>query len=59
MIRYLANGVTLLHTTIHTTPFQWSTAEQDVYDYLIKMLSRVLVIQPLDWSKDFRVFADA
>ena len=59
MISYLSNSATLLHTTVHRTPFQWSTAEQNVYDYLIKMSSRVLLVQPRDWSKDFRVFVDA
>ena len=59
MIRYLADIATRLHTTVHRTPFQWTTVEQDAYNCLKKMLSKVPVIQPPDWEKTFHVFVDA
>ena len=34
-------------------------AKQEAYDCLKKMLLRVPVIQPLDWTKYFHVFVDA
>ena len=59
MIRYLADVAIPLHTTGHKTPFQWTMVEQDAYDCLKKMLSKVLVVQPPDWNKSFHVFVDA
>ena len=59
MIRYLADVVIPLHTAVLKTPFQWTTVEQNAYYYLKKMLSKVLVVQPLDWNKPFHVFVDA
>ena len=52
MIRYLVDVATPLHTAVHTV-------EQDAYDYLKKMLSKVPVVQPPDWEKAFHVFVDA
>ena len=59
MIRYLADVVTPLHTAVHKTPFQWMNAEQDAYDFLKKMLTKVLVVQPPNWGKQFHVFVNA
>ena len=59
MIRYLVDFAIPLHTNVHKTPFQWSTIEQEAYDCLKKMLTKVLVVQPPDWSKSFHVFVDA
>ena len=59
MIRYLADVATPLHAAVHRTPFQWTSVEQDAYDCLKKMLSRVPVVQPPDWEKAFHVFVDA
>ena len=59
MIRYLADVATPLHATVHKTPFQWTNVEQDAYDCLKKMLTKVLVVQPLDWENPFHVFVDA
>ena len=59
MIRYLADVATSLHAIVHKTPFQWSTIEQDVYDYLQKMLTKVPIVQPPNWAKHFHVFVDA
>ena len=59
MIRYLADVATPLHTAVHKVSFQWTTTKQDAYDCLKKMLTKVPVIQPLDWGKDFHVFIDA
>ena len=59
MIRYLVDVATPLHAEIHHTPFQWMTTKHDAYDSLKKMLSKVSVVQPLDWTKDFQVFVDA
>ena len=59
MIRYLADVATPLHATVHRTPFQWTSVEQDAYDCLKKMLSRVPIVQPPDWEKAFHVFVDA
>ena len=53
MIRYLAIP---LHTTVHKVPFVWISVEQDAYDCLKKMLSKVPVVQPHDWNKPFHVF---
>ena len=36
-----------------------STFEHEAYDCLKKMLTKVLVVQPPDWSKSFHVFVDA
>ena len=58
VICYVADVATPLHMA-HQTPFQWTTTEQDAYDSLKKMLSKVSVVQPLDWTKDFQVFVDA
>ena len=44
---------------VHKVPFQWTIAEQDAYNCLKKMLTKVLVVQPFDWEKDFHVFVDA
>ena len=44
---------------MHKTPFQWMSVEQDAYDCLRKMLSKVLVVQLSDWNKPFHVFVDA
>ena len=59
MIRYLADIAIPLHTTIRKVSFQWTSVEQDAYDCLKKMLSKVLVVQPPDWNKPFHVFVDA
>ena len=59
MIRYLGDVTTLLHTFIYKTPFQWSTVEPEAYDYLWKMLTKVPVVQPPDWTKGFHVFVYA
>ena len=59
MIKYLVDVAMPLHTIVHKVPFQWTTVEQDAYDYLKKMLSKVPVVQPLDWDKPFHVFVDA
>ena len=59
MIRYLADVATSLHAAVHRAPFQWTSVEQDAYDCLKKMLSRVPVVQPLDWDKPFHDFVDA
>ena len=59
MIRYLADVATPLHAAVHRAPFQWTSVEQDAYDCLKKMMSRVLVVQPPDWDKAFHVFVDA
>ena len=59
MILYLADAATPVHVTAHRTPFQWSTVEQDAYDCLKKMLSKVRVVQPPNWTKDFLVFVNA
>ena len=59
MIRYLADITIPLHTTVHKVPFQWTSVEQDAYDCLKKMLSKVPVVQPPDWNKPFHVFVDA
>ena len=45
MIRYLADIATPLHVVVHKTPFQWSIIEQEAYDCLKKMLTKVPVIQ--------------
>ena len=50
---------TPLHMGVHKTPFQWTNPEQDAYDYLKKMLTKVPVVQPPDWQKPFQVFVDA
>ena len=39
MIRYMADVATPLDATVHKTPFQWSTVEQEAYDCLKKMLT--------------------
>ena len=59
MIRYLADVAIPLHMAVHKTPFQWTSVEQDAYDCLRKMLSRVPVVQLPDWNKLFHVFVDA
>ena len=59
MIRYLADVAIPLHTTVHRVPFQWTTVEQDAYDCLKKMLTKVPVVQPPDWDKPFHIFVDA
>ena len=59
MIRYLVDVATPLHIAVHRTPFRWTTVEQDAYDCLKKMLSKVPVVQPPDWDKSFHVFVDA
>ena len=62
MIRYLADVATPLHVAVHKTPFQWfqwSTVEHDAYDCLKKILSKVPIVQPQDWTKVFHVFIDA
>ena len=59
MIRYLADVSISLHTAVHKMPFQWKTVEQDAYDCLKKMLTKVPVVQPPDWEKPFHVFVDA
>ena len=53
MIRYLTNVV------VHKTPFQWTNAEQDAYDCLKKMLTKVPIVLPLNWQKPFHFFVDA
>ena len=58
-IQYLADMATPLHTGVHKTPFQWTNAEQDAYDCLKKMLTKVPVVQPPNWQKPFHVFFDA
>ena len=59
MIKYLVDVAIPLHTALHKTPFQWMIVEQDAYDCLKKMLSKVPVVQPPDWNKPFHVFVDA
>ena len=59
MIRHLADVAILLHRALPKTPFQWTTLEQDAYDCLKKMLTKVPVVQPPDWEKPFHVFVDA
>ena len=59
MIRYLANIAILLHTVVRKTPFQWTNADQDAYNCLKKMITKVLVVQPPDWGKKFHVFVVA
>ena len=59
MMRYLADVAIPLHTTVHRTPFQWTTVEQDAYNCLKKMLNKVLVVQPPNYAKPFHVFVDA
>ena len=59
MIRSLADVATPLHTAVHKTPFQWTVVEQDAYNCLKKILSKVPVVQPPDWEKAFHVFVDA
>ena len=44
---------------VHKTPFQQSTIEQEAYDRLKKMLTKVPVVQPPDWTKGFHVFVYA
>ena len=46
MIRYLADVAIPLHTTVHKVPFQWTSVEQDTYECLKKMISKVPVVQP-------------
>ena len=58
MIRYLADVAIPLHIVVHKVPFQWTTIEQDAYDCLKKMLTKVLVVQLPDWNKPFHVFVD-
>ena len=58
-IRYLVDVVIPMHTVVHKTPFQWTLVEQDAYVCLKKMLTKVPVVQPLDWDKPFHVFIDA
>ena len=53
MIRYLADVAIPLYKAVHKTPFQWTTVEPNAYDCLKKMLTKVLVVQPLDWEKPF------
>ena len=45
-----------VNTAIHKTPFQWSIIKQESYDYLKKILTKVLVVLPPDWSKSFHMF---
>ena len=58
MIRYLVDVATPLHATIHKTSFQWLTIEQEAYDCLKRILTKVPVIQTPKWAKDFHVFVD-
>ena len=44
---------------VHKTPFQQSTIEQEAYDRLKKMLTKVPFVRPPDWTKSFHVFVDA
>ena len=53
MIRYHVDVVIPLHTTMHKVPFQWTGVEQDAYDCLKEMLSKVTVVQPPDWNKHY------
>ena len=50
MIRYIADISIPLHTAVHEVPFHWISVEQDAYDCLKKMLSKVPVVQPPDWK---------
>ena len=59
MIRYLVDVAIPLHTAVNKTPSQWTTLEQDAYDCLKKMLTKVPVVQPPDWDNPFHVFVDA
>ena len=60
MIWYLADVATPLHTIVHKMPYvQWTNVEQDAYDCLKKMLTKVPVVLPPDWQKPFHVFVDA
>ena len=59
MIRYLVDVVIPLHTAVHTVPFQWISVEQDAYECLKKMLTKVPVVQPADYNKPFHVFVNA
>ena len=44
MIRYLADVAIPLYTTLHKTPFQWTTIEQNAYDCLKRMLTKVPMV---------------
>ena len=59
MMRYLADIAIPLHTAVHKVPFIWTSIEQDAYECLKKMLTKVPVVQPPDWNKPFHVFVDA
>ena len=59
MIQYLADVATPLHTTIHKFPFQWTIAEQDAYNCLKKMLTKIPLVQPPNREKEFHVVIDA
>ena len=58
MIRYLADVAIPLHIAVRKTTFQWTIVEQDAYDCLKKMLTKVLVVQPPESKKPFHVFVD-
>ena len=59
MIWYLVNVAIPLHTEVHKTSFQWTIVEQDAYDCLKRMLTKVPVVQPPNWDKSFHMFVDA
>ena len=60
MIPYLSDVATPLHAAVHKKSLQWTTAKQDAYDCLKKMLTKVPIVQPPDCAKDFEhVFVDA
>ena len=59
MIRYLSDVATPLHAADHKTRFQWSTAKQNAYDCLKKMLTKIPVVQTPNCAKDFHVFVNA
>ena len=56
MIRYLVDVAIPLHTAVNKTPSQWTTLEQDAYDCLKKMLTKVPVVQPPDGGQTFSRF---
>ena len=48
MIRYLVDIAIPLYTAVHKVPFQWTSVEQDAYECLKKMLTKVPVVEPPD-----------
>jgi hypothetical protein len=59
MIRHLADFATPLHAAVHREPFKWTEEEEKAFTTLKLLLTRALVVQPLDWNREFHVFVDA